>query len=202
MNIIFDIGNVLLTFRPREYLQSLFADSDVVDLYQDVIFGSSLWLDLDRGITSEEEVVGQLSACYPGHAQGIRQVFAHWHSMLEPMEDSLRLLYELKEKGYKLYALSNFHREAFHHVREKFSWFGLFDGMVISYEINSIKPEPEIYQTLIDRYGLDPEKSVFIDDVEANLVGARALGFSTIEFKSAEGLTRDLGRLLESGTNS
>ncbi|NMB46678.1 MAG: HAD family phosphatase [Firmicutes bacterium] len=196
MNIIFDIGNVLLTFRPREYLSSLSLDEEHIDLYAKMIFGSSLWLDLDRGIANEQEVITRLTATYPEHTAGIRRIFANWYAMFSPVEESIELLHTLKAEGYRLYALSNFHREAFHYVRSKYAWFDLFDGMVISYEINAIKPEPEIYQALIDQYGLAPQESVFIDDVRANLVGAQALGFHTIHFSSTGELIQELFRLL------
>lgn len=196
MNVIFDIGNVLLSFRPREYLRGLSLDEEHVELYAEIIFGSSLWLDLDRGITNEQEVVAQLTVRYPQHATGIQRVFAHWYSLLTPLADSIELLNRLKEEGYSIYALSNFHREAFHYVRSKYLWFDLFDGMVISYEINAIKPEPEIYQALIDRYDVDPRNSVFIDDVRANLVGAEAFGFHTIQFISVKETIRKLACLL------
>lgn len=196
LNVIFDIGNVLLKYQPREYLRSLSFDEHHIDVYAKIIFGSNLWLDLDRGITNEQEVVAKLTTTYPEHTAGIRQVFAHWYSMLTPIEDSISLLSELEEKGHGLYALSNFHREAFHYVRSKYSWFDLFDGMVISYEINAIKPEPEIYQALIDRYNIDPKRSVFIDDVPANLVGAKTFGFHTIKFASSEQVTEELACLL------
>ena len=196
MNVVFDIGNVLLSFQPYEYLRGLSFTEEQVELYAKIIFGSSLWLELDRGITNEQEVVAKLTASYPEHAAGIRTVFAHWYTMLTPLEDSIELLTELKDEDYDLYALSNFHREAFHYVRSKYLWFDLFDGMVISYEVNAIKPEPEIYQALIDRYGIDPQESVFIDDVWANLVGADAFGFHTIQFTSTQQTTQDLTWLL------
>jgi HAD superfamily hydrolase (TIGR01509 family) len=79
---------------------------------------------------------------------------------------------------------------------DAYVWFDLFDGMVISYEINAIKPEPEIYTALIDRYGLNPRQSIFIDDVWANLVGAEAFGFYTIQFTSVKETTQKLNRLL------
>lgn len=196
MNVVFDIGNVLLSFRPHEYLERLSFDEEHVKLYSRIVFESSLWLDLDRGVTNEQEVVARLSAQYPEHTAGIRRVFAHWYSMLTPLDDSVRLLHKLKGQGYCLYALSNFHREAFHYVRSEYPWFELFDGMVISYEINAIKPEPEIYQVLIDRYDLEPEESIFIDDVWANLMGAKAFGFHTVHFTSVEEVTAQLISLL------
>jgi FMN phosphatase YigB (HAD superfamily) len=122
MNVVFDIGNVLLSFRPHEYLRRLSFDEKHVELYGKVIFGSDLWLDLDRGITSEREVAAQLTAMYPARATDINRIFAHWYSMLTPMPDSIELLGKLKQEGHRLYALSNFHREAFHHVRSKYVW--------------------------------------------------------------------------------
>jgi len=184
-NVVFDIGNVLLSYRPKEYLRSLGFSEEEVELYRRIIFGSSLWLDLDRGVIDERGAVAQLTAAYPEHAQGIARVFSDWYSMFVPLE-AVKVLPRLKGAGCRLYVLSNFHRDAFRHVRGKYDWFDLFDGMVISYEVHAIKPEPGIYQALIDRYGIEPRDSVFIDDMRENIEGARPFGFYTIHHKSFE----------------
>ncbi|NLY30975.1 MAG: HAD family phosphatase [Firmicutes bacterium] len=194
-NVIFDIGNVLLSFRPKEYLRSLGFSEEEVELYSRIIFRSSLWLDLDRGLVNEEEAVARLAAKHPKHAQGIERVFADWYAMFVPLE-GVKLLPKLKEAGYRLYALSNFHRDAFGHVRSKYHWFDLFDGMVISYEVHAIKPEPEIYRALIDRYGIDPKESVFIDDVKKNIDRALLFSFHTIHHTSFEETVGELRRFV------
>ena len=197
VNKAVDIGNVLLAFRPPEYLRGVGFGEKEVELYNGIVFGSSQWVDLDRGVIDEREAVAQLSAAYPDHARGIRQVFAGWYDMFTPLR-GIELLRELKAAGYPVYALSNFHREAFAHVRSKHDWFGLFDGMVISYEVHAVKPEPEIYRELIDRYRIDPRESVFIDDVKENVDGARPFGFHTIHHTSFVETVRELRRWIGS----
>ncbi|NLK07486.1 MAG: HAD family phosphatase [Firmicutes bacterium] len=196
MNIIFDIGNVLLSYQPREYLEELFCDQDIVELYHEMIFRSSLWLDLDRGVVNEAEGVEILGNRYPKHKADIQRVFARWYSLLYPIQETTALLPKLKAEGLGLYALSNFHKEAFAYVRTKYKWFDLFDGMIISYAINYIKPEPEIYKALIEKYGLEPAECVFIDDISTNLQAAADLGFQTIEFTSYKNLISELEKLL------
>ena len=85
-NVIFDIGNVLLSFRPKEYLRSLGFSEEEVELYSRIIYRSSLWLDLDRGLFNEEEAEARLAAKHPKHAQGIERVFADWYAMFVPLE--------------------------------------------------------------------------------------------------------------------
>ncbi|NLA58465.1 MAG: HAD family phosphatase, partial [Firmicutes bacterium] len=80
-NAIFDIGNVLLSFRPKEYLRSLGFSEEGVELYYRIVFESKLWLELDRGVIDEREAVAQLTVTYPQHARGIQRVFADWYDM-------------------------------------------------------------------------------------------------------------------------
>ena len=199
MNVIFDIGNVLLSFQPKEYLRSLGLSDEEVELYNRIVFRSKVWVDLDRGVIDEGEAVAQLTAIYSQYAWGIERVFADWYAMFIPLE-GVKFLPKLKGVGYRLYALSNFHREAFRHVRNKHDWFDLFDGMVISYEVHAVKPEPEIYQVLIDRYGINPWESVFIDDVKENIDGARDFGFHTIHHTSFEKTVGELRKFVGLGS--
>ena len=108
----------------------------------------------------------------------------------------MELIYDLKKKEYGLYALSNFHREAFAHVYKKYEWFQLFDGMIISYAVQALKPEPAIYEALLTGYDLEPERCLLIDDLLANIEGGRQLGIRGIQYQNHAQLIRDLEQIL------
>ena len=184
--IVFDIGNVLITFDPLGYLRESFNDEDMLNLVCNAIFRSKEWLELDRG-TLDEEAFGEIiSHRIPEHKRHVTKVMEGWEEILNPIESSIALLPGLKEKGYKLYLLSNFHKKAFKKVYEKYEFFQYFDGRLISSDYQLLKPEKAIYQKLIELYNLNPSTTLFIDDAKENIEVAKKLGFQTIHFKEAQ----------------
>lgn len=190
-NIIFDIGNVLLSFDPETYLLKHFDQNTTYDLMT-IIFSSSDWESLDLGNTTTEDVIQHLSSEHPEYKDEITFVMQHWIEILTPIDENVKLIDQLKKKGYKLYLLSNFHDEAFNVVTSKFDFFKQFDGGVISYEIHDIKPFHQMYETLLKRYHLNPLKSIFIDDMYANTTAANRFDISTIWLKYGTNLETEL----------
>ncbi|MBB6624590.1 HAD family hydrolase [Clostridium gasigenes] len=186
-NIIFDIGNVLLDFNPKEYLKSKMKE-DKVDYVHKEIFESEEWIMLDRGTILEEEAIKIITSRSNGNEELIKIAFEKWYDILNPIEKTVDILKKLKESGYKVYYLSNFHLKAFEHVTSKYNFFNIFDGGVVSYEEKIIKPEKEIYNKIIEKYKLNVNESIFIDDMECNINKAREVGFKTILFKNPEEL--------------
>jgi len=179
-NIIFDLGNVLLKFKPEDFLLQFTSDEEYIKQFVPKITRSKLWLDLDRGLESLENAEIIFISKYPEEEELISLFFNHWMEMLTPIEENIRILLDLSEFGYKTYILSNFIKEAFKFVKDKFSFFSLFDGQIISGEEKVIKPEKAIYESLLTRYQLNPEESLFIDDILFFLKPAKKLGISTI----------------------
>ena len=179
-NIIFDLGNVLLKFKPEEFLLQFTSDKEYIKRFVTKINRSKLWLDLDRGYESLENAEFIFISKYPEEEEFISLFFNRWMEMLTPIEENINILLDLSESGYKTYILSNFIKEAFKFVKEKFDFFTLFDGQIISGEEKVIKPEKAIYESLLRRYQLIPEESLFIDDVLFFLKPAKKLGISTI----------------------
>lgn len=195
-NIVFDLGQVLINFQPASYLQGLFPTHPQLEDVQRAIFGSAEWIMLDRGVIDQMEAELRLINQHPHFKEEISQALAGWFSMLTPIEINVQLLPRLKEKGYGLYVISNFHEEAFAHIEAKYDWFKLFDGLVISFENQVMKPEPRIYQELLERYQLQGKECLFIDDVAANCEGARRMELEAILYQSPDQLKRDLDRFL------
>lgn len=191
-NVIFDLGNVLLTFSPVEYLRTKIADEDKVQQVYHEIFLSEEWLMLDRGIITEKEAVRRIIQRNPANGQFIELAMNRWYDSLVPIEETVNILKEVKAKGIRTYILSNFHLLAYNNVSSKYDFFQYFDEGIISYSVNLLKPEKEIYDSLIARCGIDPAESIFIDDTKVNIEAAEQLGFKAIWFDTPKALQADL----------
>ena len=194
-NIIFDLGNVLLTFKPEMFLKQFTNDPNEIDFFISNITRSSTWLSLDRGISSVDDAKKIFISRFPEKKELISWFFENWFNIFALIEDNVNLLVKLKKANLKLYILSNFIEEAYNYVKEKFDFFSLFDGAIISSKEKVIKPEKEIYMILINRYNLIPEKSVFIDDILPFLHPAKKLGMKTIWYKPDINLNESLKKL-------
>ena len=193
-NIIFDLGNVLLDFNPRGYLKSKISDDKLEDVFK-AIFSSEEWVMLDRGTITEKEAINNIINRNSTYINEINLAFDNWYDLLKPIEETVEILMSLKENGYKIYYLSNFHELAFGEVTKKNKFFELFDGGVVSYAEKLIKPEEEIYKLILERYKLNPNESIFVDDMEANVEGANKVGIKTILFKGPKELKEELNNL-------
>lgn len=178
-NIIFDIGNVLLEFKPFEFLLKHYDEKTMEDLMV-IIFSSDEWIEMDLGTMSVSEVKSRFIHRNPQYEKEIHYVLDHWSEMLTPLHENVQFVKILKEKGYKLYLLSNFPIVAFKEVFHKYDFFRYFDGMIISAYEHVIKPDEKIYKLLLERYQLDPHECLFIDDMEGNVQAADELGIQTI----------------------
>ncbi|MFA6940538.1 MAG: HAD family phosphatase [Clostridiaceae bacterium] len=196
-NIIFDIGNTLLSFDPMEYLEKKFGNEETVNTLYETIFKSPEWQSLDRGTISQEEAVMRFCSRQPSLEKEIKCIMGNWSEILIPMEESITLLGYLKSSGCRIYLLSNFHETAFEYIYNKFSFIKEADGMVISCRVKLLKPEKEIYELLLNKYSLEPEECVFIDDFDKNIEAARELGIHGICFKDAKSVYEYVDKLNE-----
>ena len=193
-NIVFDFGQVLINFQPEAYLRGLFPEHAQIVLVMKALFGSPEWAMLDRGVIDQAEAELRLTNQHP-HLKGeISAALADWFVMLTPIEANVELLALIKERGYRLYAISNFHEAAFEYIEARYGWLGLFDGMILSYQHHVMKPEPQIYNELLKRHQLKGHECLFIDDVAANIEGARRMGFEALLYQCPEQLRSDLRR--------
>lgn len=195
-NIIFDIGNVLLSFEPKEYMKTKIKirEENIEKLFNE-IFLSEEWLMLDRGTIEEPMAIERIIERNAELSEDIKTVFKDWYSILVPIPKTVELLKSLKSKGYNIYYLSNFHDLAFKDVTNKNEFFNLFDGGVVSYEEKLLKPEEEIHKRLIERYNLIPEETIFVDDTKVNVEAAKKLGIRAFVFESPEKFEEDLRKL-------
>ncbi len=189
-NIIFDLGNVLITFDPLDFLTHLLNDGEKARLCHSLIIQSPEWRELDRGLISVEQAKSIFIERQPALREAVELFFQHWLAMFQPIPETVALLDELRAAGYRLYVLSNIIRESYEDLRERLTFWDRFEGIVVSYALKTAKPEPAIYRYLLDHYRLQPEECLFIDDMEANVAGARAVGIPAVRFDSAGDLRR------------
>ncbi|MBY9014888.1 MAG: HAD-IA family hydrolase [Candidatus Lokiarchaeota archaeon] len=194
-NIIFDLGNVLLSFKPNEFLLKFTNDKEYIDQFVLKVTRSKTWLELDRGVESLENARNIFLSKYPQEKDFIELFFDQWMDMLTPIEENIEILEEINKLGYQSYILSNFIKETFSYVNSKYSFFSLFDGQIISGVENIIKPEKAIYELLLHRYNLIPEESLFIDDILFFLKPAKKLGMKTIWNRPETDLREELKKL-------
>lgn len=184
-NIVFDIGNVLLNFKPVEYLRTKMEEENIKSV-KEAVFDSPEWPMLDEGTITEKEAIRVISERNAEIKDLVELAFDNWYDMLTPIENSVKLLKELKAKGYNLYYLSNFQELAYDYIIKEYEFFGLFDGGVASFAEKLMKPDKDIYEKLMERYDLKPEECLFMDDTALNIDGAENVGMKGIVFTTAE----------------
>ncbi len=191
-NIIFDVGQVLIKYKPLKNLEKALQDKILAKDVYTKTFGSQDWLKLDRGLITREELVTELGQRYPELEDIIAESIRNWPEFLEPVPENASLLEKLKESDYHLYYLSNFPREGFKETQEIFPYLKIFEEGVISGETGYIKPEPGIYRALIAKTDLEPSLSLFIDDCQENLTAAEKFGFQTVHYTAETDLREKL----------
>ena len=191
--IIFDFGNVLLEWNPRHVYRRYFPDNEeaMERFFHEVSFMD--WnAQQDKGRTFADGVA-ELSRRFPQYEDLIQAYHDNWEDSIgDYFAGTVDIMKRLKQAGYPLYGLSNWSAETFPIAREKYDFFNLLDDIVISGEVGSIKPEPEIFEILLEKIGKPANQCLFIDDAPANIEQARRMGFAAIRFESAEQLEREL----------
>lgn len=197
-NVVFDAGNVLVDFCWRELMQDLGFSEEVQKTFEKTVFGNSLWNELDRGVIEESEVVEMMRAENSGHCKEFDMVWANRDKLVKPFDYALSIVEELKARGLRVYLLSNYPRELFdmHEKMGRFPYIGKLDGRVVSGFVKLVKPDREIYEHLLDTYGLKAEECVFIDDRKENVEAAEALGFKGIWFLNYGQMRGELEKLI------
>lgn len=194
--VIFDIGNVLAAFCWREFLEQMGYEEQTREALGKALFLSKNWAENDRGVVPHEEMVRRFIKDAPEYEKEILECFEKIEGVVEPYSYSLDWIRRLKAKGFRVYALSNYPERLYEVTRkQKLSFLDEMDGAVISYQVKLLKPDREIYEYLLDKYQLDPERAVFIDDLKANVEGARKAGLSAVLFTDRETVLKKLEEL-------
>ena len=188
MNFIFDVGDVLIQYKPLVYLRSLFTDETTVNRLNELIFKSSEWLKMDEGFLSHKDGTEIFCKKEPDLQKEIRRVMdmENYGKTLLPQQDTIDLLPKIKGSGHGLYYLSNMDKETKEFLLKNNDFFNLFDGGVFSCDINQRKPFPEIFRYLLNKYSLDPKNCIFFDDIQENISAAEKEGIKSTLFTGTE----------------
>lgn len=192
-NIVFDLGGVVVEYNPRDYLADRFFNERIEKRLYEAVFGSEEWQLLDQG----KLTWGEAFQIFIQRGQDKEMLFEmqalleNWTDMLTTRKPTIALLKLLKKKGFDLYYLSNISKETLALLARR-NYFKLFSGGVASYEVGVNKPDPLIYDTLLDKYDLVPEETIFTDDRKPNAAAAFGAGITGIQFKNVKGFCKSL----------
>jgi 2-haloacid dehalogenase len=194
--VIFDLGGVLLDWNPRHLYRGLFAgDEAAMEHFLANVCNSAWNVQQDAG-RLVAEACAQLKAMHPDKGELIDAYYArHLDMIAGAVEGTVEILAELRERGTKLYFLSNYSAETYPLALGRFEFLSWFADGIVSGEHGIIKPDPAIYRLLIERCGIDPLRAAFIDDNPINTEAARAFGIHGIHFTNAEALRAELAGL-------
>ena len=194
-NIIFDIGNVLTDFRWKEFLTDKGFDDAMIKRIARASVQSPLWNEIDRGVWDVEKLMQEFIKLDPEIEQELHRAYDNLTGMVTRRDYAIPWIQDLKAKGFKTYYLSNFAHKAHVECADALDFLPYMDGGILSYQEKLIKPDPEIYRLLLNRYSLKAEESVFLDDTPTNVEAARAVGMYGIRFETKEQAEEELRRL-------
>ncbi|RPI28710.1 MAG: HAD family phosphatase [Acidobacteria bacterium] len=194
MALVFDFGNVLVAWDPRLLYSKLFQNDQEVEAFLSEIAFFDWNLKQDKG-RNFKKGVQELCSLFPHRAELIRAYDERWEESLGgPIKGTVEILGQLREAGYPLYGLSNWSVEKFDLIRHRYPFFGWFDDILVSGEVGIVKPDPRVYELMLERVGKPAGNCLFIDDSKPNIEVADQLGFQTIHFTSAAQLKEELSR--------
>lgn len=193
-NIIFDVGDVLLSYRWKEMLMDYGLDENEAQKVGELIFDDDekLWTFFDLGTVSEEELIAMYAKKHPTFGEVIGWFIRHGEFMHVPRPKVWKRVHELKQKGYGIYILSNYSEVLFNKHTRYADFLEDADGILVSYMVNKIKPDFAIYEELLNRFSLKKEECIFFDDRKENVDAANDFGIHAVRVLSQEGLLKDL----------
>ncbi|MEE1030804.1 MAG: HAD family phosphatase [Ruminococcus sp.] len=196
-NIVFDVGKVLVSYDPDTYMEKILGyDETTRQAVNAAMFQNPLWEESDRGALSTEELVEGFVKNNPAYKEQIVRAHRQVGDSIELFPYVIDWMADLKERGYRLYILSNYAEYTYQQTEDKMAFLPFMDGAVFSYECKYIKPEKEIYAYLCEKYHLNPDECVFLDDRQSNIDGAVQAGMKGILFENYEQATDALHVLL------
>ena len=185
MNIILDMGNVLLEWNKDKILQGVSDTKEEYLMLDKAIFQSGLWERLDLGTMTREELVLKVVLMIGRtYQKKVEEVIWNWSSYIDIYTEVFPVLSELKKKGHRIFVLSNTSKVFYDLLEEQLSPLKeLLDGFVLSFDIKAIKPDLAMFKEILDKYQLDPTNCDFLDDIEDNTNAAQKLGIKAHQVK-------------------
>ena len=195
--VIFDIGGVLVDFGRQHFFEQFGHSPQMcMRLYESTV-RSPYWKEFDLGRIPDEEVIDLFAAYAPELESEIREAMKCVHGVVRRMDAAIPWIRKIQESGRRTLYLSNYSMKVARDNEDAMDFLPYLDGGLLSCDYHVIKPDPAFYQILIDQYDLNPERCVFLDDLEENIAAAQQLGFHTILVRDHEQAAADLEKLLE-----
>ncbi len=193
--VIFDIGRVLAGYGWEKYLRGIAPEEEAYRAVEQAVFLSPDWEEHDKGLLTEEEEIRDFISNAPKYEKEIRQTYENLGECVWKLDYALPWVRELKSRGFRVFALSNWPKHIYDQRKDKLDFLDLMDGYILSYREHVIKPDPAVFRLLLERYRIEPEKAVFIDDTLKNIEAAERLGIHGIHFRSLEQAKEELEKL-------
>ena len=186
-NMVFDIGNVLMDFRWKDYMRSLFGENEaLIQTINRGIWHNGCWAAMDKGEMDGADTLRSAVAFAPRYEKEIRLTLDRVARAFHKCDYAVPWVRELKSMGFQVYFLSNYSAFSIKANPDVLGFIPFMDGGVFSFQVKAVKPEPAIYRCLCEKYGLKPEECLFTDDVPENVKGAQRCGFQGIVFEGYE----------------
>lgn len=194
--VIFDIGNVLAKFSWEEIYKNIFTEDELETAVKLTVGDQASWNTIDQGLISFDEYIDNVGDKAPEIKEKIRFAIIKTFEKIAPFEHSEEWVKDLKQRGYKIYILSNYGDLPFQLSKERYTFLNYTDGQIISYAVKMIKPNRDIFECLFEKFGVEPTQAVFIDDNEQNIIAAKELGLKTVWFKDIHPAKIELEEIL------
>lgn len=194
-NIIFDIGNVVINWEPVGVVKNFFPERNDTTLLSAQLFSSKHWIDLNEGKISQDTLLSLYENDLNIDKTTLSQLMIKLEESLILVDKMEALLFDLSDKGYNLFALTNNTIQLMRFLKERYSFWSLFKETVVSAEIGLRKPDPAIFTYLLEKHALNPKETVFIDDHKPNTIIAEELGMNSINFINYPQCLNELSQL-------
>jgi putative hydrolase of the HAD superfamily len=194
-HVVFDVGNVIVRWAPQEIVSLTFGKAASTNDLAGVIFQSDIWKNLNKGLLTEDEAGKEYCKILGWSQSDCERFFYYVKSTQLLIYGTLDLIYRVKKAGYQVYALTDNVNEIVNYLKETYDFWTIFDGATVSAEVGSLKPQPDIYNSLLNENKIKASETIFIDDMDYNVKGAERVGIAGILFESAEQCENELRTL-------
>ncbi|WP_434360725.1 HAD family phosphatase [Parasalinivibrio latis] len=194
VDVVFDLGNVVVNWDPEGIAESVADSEEEKSQLLSAFIGTGYWLELDKGMTTEQEILPRIVAETGIPAEKVLACFEMAKTSLSNIPQTLALISELEANGVRMHCLSNMSVETYDYLKER-AFFKNFDCTIISGQVKMVKPESKIFDLLIENTGKLPAQLLFIDDMEPNISAATAKGIQTVHFKRTAACYQKIRRL-------
>jgi HAD superfamily hydrolase (TIGR01509 family) len=195
-NVIFDLGGVVFDWNPDHIVARVQPVPELRAALKEALFGHADWRMFDRGTLTEPELIERLRSRLGATRQEVDVILDAVRNSLVETPETIQLMRSLQGQGTPLYCLSNMPASIYTHLRTRHHFWDAFSGIVISGEVQMVKPEPEVFLHLLAAFNLRASETVFVDDLFANIESARQVGLHAVWFKDAAQCRRELEQIL------